>query len=49
MHDLKLEALAQIEAADVFVGDEVRGRPGEEHLAAIDDAGVDDFSVSRTL
>src|SRR5205085_3694889 len=37
------ETLAQIEAADILVGDEGLGAAGEQDLAAIDDAGaVDD-------
>ena len=40
---LQLEAFAQIEAADILVGDEILGAAGEQDLAAIDDAGaVDD-------
>src|SRR5436190_746477 len=39
----QLEALAEVEAADILVGDERLGASGEEDLATVDDAGaVDD-------
>src|SRR6187551_1523670 len=41
---LELEALAQIETADVRIPDQIVRAAGEQHLATIDDAGaVDDI------
>jgi hypothetical protein len=41
---LELEAFAQIQPADILVGDQISGRAGEQHAAVIDDVGaIDDI------